>query len=416
MLLTTSDRGDNVNGFDVNDRTPDPDRLLQAYFHSSTTLNHIRGLLDSGFADLHAPFDFSFEHVRNSSLQQSYEEIVDSITDALDFMKTVGADPQGSAGSGGTLNRVDYFVSHEGLMLEYEEALTREVAEEARSGVKEGHYNLSTHLLWLGDRTRALEGAHIEYFRGIKNPIGIKVGPSMKPEELVKLLDLVDPDHLPGRVVLIGRFGASKVSRLRQIRGRSWCETDFLLTISIQIASCLPPLIKAVQNSPHAASVIWTSDPMHGNTISPASHPSIKTRRFEDIVSELSAAFTIHEECGSRLGGAHLELTGEVDEAGESVTECTGGSMELTNNDLEKRYLVSHRKKSKSIDLLLIIADHPSCFSQTHCDPRLNAEQSLDVAFLISHALKHQRLAKRSGGSRTGSMSREPSTDGRRPL
>jgi 3-deoxy-7-phosphoheptulonate synthase len=313
-------RGDNVNGFSVNDRTPDPDRLTQAYFHSSATLNHIRGLLDSGFADLHAPLSFTFDHVRDQTLQQSYEDIVDSITDSLDFMKTVGADPSASGSNDqGTLNRVDYFVSHEGLMLEYEEALTREVRgpSSSRAGPEAGHYNLSTHLLWLGDRTRAADGAHMEYFRGIKNPIGIKVGPSMKPDELVRVLDIVDPDCIPGRVTLIGRFGASKVE------------------------NTLPPLIKAVQASPHASSVIWTSDPMHGNTVSPPSHPSIKTRRFEDIVFELSASFRVHAECGSRLGGAHLELTGELDEEGNSVTECVGGSMQLGEEELQKRYLVS---------------------------------------------------------------------------
>lgn len=201
-------RGDNVNAFDKRNRVPDPERLLQAYFYSTSTINHIRGLLDGGFADLHAPLSFTFDHVRDQALQQSYQDIADSITDSLDFMKTVGADPTSSAStdpSSGTLNRVDYFTSHEGLMLEYEEALTR-------NENKGGYYNLSTHLLWLGDRTRALDGAHIEYFRGIRNPIGIKVGPSMAPEELVRLLDIVDPDCVKGRVTLIGRFGAGKVS------------------------------------------------------------------------------------------------------------------------------------------------------------------------------------------------------------
>lgn len=213
-------RGDNVNAFDVRNRTPDPDRLLQAYFHSTATINHIRGLLDGGFADLHAPLSFSFDHVRDEALQQSYQEIADSITDALDFMKTVGADPTSTSSSGGeggpstgTLNRVDYFTSHEGLMLEYEEALTRSEGGVGAAGPpQQQHYNLSTHMLWLGDRTRALDGAHIEYFRGIRNPIGIKVGPSMAPDELVRLLDIVDPDCVKGRVTLIGRFGAGKVS------------------------------------------------------------------------------------------------------------------------------------------------------------------------------------------------------------
>ncbi|CAO1616992.1 unnamed protein product [Parajaminaea phylloscopi] len=358
-------RGDNVNGFSPTDRDPNPERLLQAYFHSGATLNHIRGLLESGFADLHAPVDFSFEHVRDQTLQRSYQDIIDSITDSLDFMRTVGADPTGSRGqeesSASTLNRVDYYISHEGLMLEYEESLTRQVqAASTRNAVRPGHYNLSTHLLWLGDRTRALDGAHIEYFRGIRNPIGIKVGPSMQPEELVRLLSIVDPDCEPGRVTLIGRFGAGKIEK------------------------CLPALIKAVQASRHASCVIWTSDPMHGNTVSPANHPDIKTRRYEDIVSELAASFAIHAAHGSRLGGAHLELTGEVDGQGQSVTECLGGSMQLGEEELKKRYL-------------------------THCDPRLNAEQSLDAAFLISEQLKKQRLrAREESRSTAASRSHSP--------
>ncbi|CAO1638627.1 unnamed protein product [Sympodiomycopsis kandeliae] len=332
-------RGDNVNGFDKTNRSPDPERLLQAYFHSTATINHIRGLLESGFADLHTPLSFTFDHVRDQSLQESYKEISNSILDSLDFMKTVGADPSSSNGGDSSLNRVDYFTSHEGLMLEYEEALTR-------CGTAGGEYNLSTHLLWLGDRTRDLDGAHIEYFRGIRNPIGIKVGPSMKPEELVRLLDIVNPNCIKGRVTLIGRFGASKI-------------TD-----------CLPNLIKAVQASKHSDNIIWISDPMHGNTISLPSHPQIKTRLFTSIISELTSSFSIHSQCNSTLNGVHLELTGEVDENDESVTECVGGSMQLSENELQKRY-------------------------KTHCDPRLNVEQSLDVAFLISSKLKEQRLACR---------------------
>lgn len=240
-------RGDNVNGFAETDRTPDPERLLQAYFHSSATLNHINGLLASGFADLHAPLSFSFDHVRNQELQRSYQDIVDSITDSLDFMGTVGADP-GASSSSSTLNSVDYFTSHEGLMLEYEQSLTRQVP--ASKGIKAGHYNLSTHLLWLGDRTRDLNGAHIEYFRGIRNPIGIKVGPTMKPEELVRLLDIVDPECEPGRVTLIGRFGAGKVRRACGRREHSTLTpSDSRLRVHRSKPACHP---SSPPSSPHA--------------------------------------------------------------------------------------------------------------------------------------------------------------------
>ncbi|KDN52215.1 DAHP synthetase [Tilletiaria anomala UBC 951] len=353
-------RGDNVNGFDVRDRKPDPERLLKAYFHSSATLNHIRASLSSGFADLHAPMSWSFSHVRSPALQAEFERIVESLTDALDFMKTVGADPESRSESGSSLSSVDYYISHEGLMLEYEEALTRvqkpsskglhsnSSAEREERTPSEVPYVLSAHTIWLGDRTRQLDGAHIEFFRGIRNPVGIKVGPSMKPDELVKLLDVIDPRCERGRVTLIGRYGAKNVDAL------------------------LPAHIRAVNASSHAQSVIWCCDPMHGNTTSSPSNPSVKTRLFSDIVTELASALRIHQSLGSRLGGVHLELTGDMDENGFSVTECVGGSMQLQDRDLARNY-------------------------QSHCDPRLNYEQSLDIAFLISHFLRGQRLGKTSG-------------------
>lgn len=323
-------RGDNVNGLDLEDRVPNPDRLMTAYFHSAATLNHIRSWISSGYADLHAPHTWSFHHVQSEYLQREFARITDNIADSLDFMKTVGADPSASASN--VLSTVDYFISHEGLMLEYENVLTRET--------KDGLYDLSAHTIWLGDRTRQLDGAHVAFFRAIRNPIGIKVGPSMSAEELVRILDIVNPDHEKGRVTLISRYGAKKIQEL------------------------LPLHIRAVKNSSHSDLVIWCCDPMHGNTVSSPLNPNVKTRMFSDIVKELTGSLRIHAEENSRLGGVHLELTGD-----EGVTECIGGSMELSDEDLSRRYL-------------------------TYCDPRLNYEQSLDIAFIISEVLRGQRQGK----------------------
>ncbi|CCU98325.1 unnamed protein product [Malassezia sympodialis ATCC 42132] len=320
-------RGDNVNGLGIDERTPDPQRLLMAYFHAAATLNYVRGCLSSGIADLHAPHSWNFQHVHDEGLQQQYAQIIDAITDALDFMHTVGADPGASTP---VLNTVDYFSSHEGLMLEYEQALTHETSK--------GIYNLSAHTVWIGDRTRQLDGAHVEFFKQIRNPVGVKVGPSMSPAELVDILEALNPNLEKGRVTLISRYGASK------------------------IADLLPSHIQAVQLSRHAGTVVWCCDPMHGNTIASPTNPKVKTRVFSDVVAELTKSMEIHASMNSRLGGVHLELTGD-----EGVTECIGGSMELSEADLSRRYL-------------------------THCDPRLNYEQSLDIAFIISQILRSQRL------------------------
>ncbi|KAF8815062.1 DAHP synthetase [Phlegmacium glaucopus] len=327
-------RGDNVNGLDPDDRTPDPDRLLSAYFHSTTTLNHLRGLLTSGFASLHHPRDWSLNHVRSPSLRREFETIVDGLSDALDFSRTIGADSTTSyeqGGGRGTLGEVDFYTSHEGLMLAYEQALTRELPVPP-------FYNTGAHFLWIGDRTRQLTGAHVEYFRGIRNPIGIKVGPSMDGEELVRLLDIVNPDREPGRVTLITRYGAQKID------------------------ACLPGHIGTVKRSGHP--VAWICDPMHGNT--QTSSAGLKTRHFNNIITELTSCLRIHTTCSSRLGGVSLEFTGELNEEGFSVTECVGGSMELDEGQLGLRY-------------------------QSFCDPRLNFEQSLDIAFLMSNHFKKGR-------------------------
>ena len=342
-------RGDNINGYDPDNRTPDPERLVAAYFHSAATMNHVRASLSSGFADLHSPLDWELGHVRDQKIKAQYTNIVDRITDSLRFMRTVGADSQASG-----LETVDLYTSHEGLLLEYEQCLTRQqkaaLAKRKESihpqtkAILNGHtdattvpangwYNTSAHFLWIGDRTRQLDGAHVEYFRGIENPIGIKVGPSMNPDELVRLLDIVNPDHEVGKVTLITRYGSGKIS------------------------SMLAGHIQAVQKSPHNYTVIWQCDPMHGNTRSTPN--GYKTRHFEDILSEVSDALRIHQEQGSFLGGVHLELTGEP------VTECVGGSEGLEESDLEKRYT-------------------------TFCDPRLNEKQALELAFLIAEHYKNQ--------------------------
>ncbi|KAL1925179.1 uncharacterized protein VTP21DRAFT_62 [Calcarisporiella thermophila] len=335
-------RGDNVNGYDPNDRNPDPNRLTLAYFHSAATLNYVRALLNAGFADLHDPAAWNLAHVRSSSLRKEYQAIVDRLLDALDFMKTIGADANAS---NNPLNTVDMFMSHEGLLLEYEQALTRLLPapsdESSSHKHKDGstvggedvrYYNTGAHFLWIGDRTRQLEGAHVEYFRGIENPIGIKVGPSMEPEELPSLLDKLNPRKEIGKITLITRYGAGLIEKY------------------------LPGHIKAVQASGHK--VVWVCDPMHGNTKN--STQGVKTRHFEDIIQELSKAFRIHKDCGSKLNGVHFELTGD------SVTECVGGSMELSDADLSANY-------------------------QTYCDPRLNYEQSLDMAFMIARHYERER-------------------------
>ncbi|KAI9142640.1 phospho-2-dehydro-3-deoxyheptonate aldolase, class II [Paraphysoderma sedebokerense] len=316
-------RGDNVNGFEPSDRKPDPERLLGAYFHSAATLNYVRALVGAGFADLHHPSSWDLGHVKKNEVRRDYQEIIGRLTDAIGFMQTIGVD-NATPSKTSPLYTVDMFMSHEGLLLEYEQALTRRVGN--------SYYNLGSHFLWVGDRTRQLDGAHVEYFRGIKNPIGIKCGPSMQADELVRLLDIVDSNFEVGRVTLITRYGADRVKNY------------------------LPEHVDAVKESKHQ--VVWCCDPMHGNT--ETSNSGVKTRQFDNIAKELSESFRIHKERGSILGGVHFELTGD------SVTECIGGSMELRDADLPTNY-------------------------KTYCDPRLNYEQSLDIAFLIAKYCEKER-------------------------
>jgi len=338
--------------------------LTSAYFHSSATLNTLRSLLSSGFASLSHPRSWSLSHVRSPKLKKEFERISEGLSDALGFTRIIGATesvPFERGGRQSALDEVNFYTSHEGLMLHYEQALTRllpvppgSVAtsrESHKNGNSESngekiketpgehaYYNTSAHFVWIGDRTRQIDGAHVEYFRGIRNPIGIKVGPTMKADELVELLDVVNPGREPGRVTLITRYGATKIG-------------DYL-----------KGHIAAVQQSDHP--VAWICDPMHGNTLT--SSTGLKTRHFGTIISELTACLRIHAGCGSMLGGVSLEFTGEFNDEGFSVTECLGGSMELSEEQLGLRY-------------------------QSFCDPRLNFEQSLDLAFLISNHFKNVR-------------------------
>ncbi|PIB01298.1 Phospho-2-dehydro-3-deoxyheptonate aldolase [Cercospora beticola] len=333
-------RGDILNSFHPNDRKIDPDRLVQAYFHSAATLNYVRAQLSSGIADLHHPMDWSLGHVGDQDLLEKYSRIVNTIRESLRFMNTIGAD----AASG--LSSVDLFTSHEALLLAYEEALTRKlkrpsnatrsttrrpsaVDTKASQGEPTGYYNTSAHLIWIGDRTRQPDHAHVEYARGVENPIGIKVGPSTKPEDLALLLDTVNPDREIGKVMLITRYGKDK------------------------IADMLPKHIDAVQKTGHL--VVWQCDPMHGNTRSTAD--GTKTRSFQHVFDELASAIHIHRQQGTYLGGVHLELTGDA------VTECTGGSQGIDDADLSKAY-------------------------RTFCDPRLNEKQALELAFLVADSLR----------------------------
>jgi len=324
-LTLPSYRGPLVNrpGFSRAERIPNPAFLLDGYQRAAMTLNFVRGLVDGGFADLHHPEFWNIDFVDRAAASAQYHQIVDSMSDAIHFMETVAVRPLDE------LTRIDFYTSHEGLHLDYEQSQTRQVPR--RPGK---WYNLSTHFPWIGDRTRSLDGAHVEYFRGIANPIGLKVGPSMTADELLALTDLLNPENEPGRLTLIHRFGLK------------------------HIASCLPPLVTAIMHS--GKCVTWCCDPMHGNTV--LTHNGIKTRSFDDILGELQQALDIHDELRSILGGVHIELSGE------DVTECIGGAGALTEEDLGRAYL-------------------------SDVDPRLNHEQALELAFIVAHRMsKAHRL------------------------
>ena len=317
-LTLPSYRGDLVNlpEFNAAARTPNPKLLLQGYSCAAITLNFIRALLDGGFADLHHPHRWDLRFVEHSAQADEYNAIVRSIADSLDFLEAIDGTPNTN------LNKVDFFTSHEALHLHYEQALTRQL--------QDGHwYNLSTHLPWIGMRTAKLDSAHLEFLRGVQNPIGLKIGPTATSAWLTEVLNVLNPEREEGRILLISRMGAK------------------------DIATLLPPLIKTVKAT--KIPVTWSCDPMHGNTETTAA--GIKTRHFDNILSELLQAFNIHRDMDSHLGGVHFELTGD------NVTECIGGARGLAANDLKSAY-------------------------HSLVDPRLNYEQSLEMAIQLSRQFK----------------------------
>ncbi|RDA95511.1 hypothetical protein CP533_5477 [Ophiocordyceps camponoti-saundersi (nom. inval.)] len=326
-------RGDILNGYGTDDRDVDPGRLVRAYHYSAATLNYIRASIASGIADLHRPLDWGLGHVRDPALKAAYSAIANSIQQTLRFLQVINARPD-------ELETVELFTSHEGLLLDYEQPLTRLLEKprlatpnsssspaEHTAGSHE-YYDTSAHLIWIGDRTRQLDHAHVEFFRGIANPIGVKIGPTTPTADILALLRCLNPSREPGKVMLITRYGADRVADL------------------------LPQHIRAVEQSEYRRCVVWQCDPMHGNTLSTPT--GLKTRRFNDIYRELQESLRIHNEEGSYLGGVHLELTGDA------VTECLGGSEGLSEDDLSTNYT-------------------------TFCDPRLNEKQALELAFLIAN-------------------------------
>ncbi|MBF0401691.1 MAG: 3-deoxy-7-phosphoheptulonate synthase class II [Magnetococcales bacterium] len=315
-------RGESVNApyFSEEARVPDPRRLERAYFQAASTLNLLRAFTGGGFADLRQLHHWNQDFVAQSPQGQRYAQLADQLGESLRFMKAIGIN---GGQHGSVLHDVEYFTSHEALILEYESALTR------RDSFTGDYYDCSAHMLWIGERTRQLEGAHVEFLRGVKNPIGVKIGPTATADELLGLCDRLNPENEPGRLTLISRCGHSRIETV------------------------LPPLLRAM--APEGRSIVWVCDPMHGNTYEAPG--KIKTRSMDAILSELKSFFTIHRAEGTIPGGVHFELTGD------NVTECLGGSHEIREEHLTERY-------------------------ETTCDPRLNAAQSLDVAFLVAELLR----------------------------
>ena len=318
-------RGDIINGieFDAASRTPDPNRIEMAYRQSAATLNLLRAFATGGYANLQHIHQWMLGFVKDSPQSHRYEELANRITEALDFMRACGIDPELHP----EMRSTDFYTSHEALLLGFEQAMTR---VDSTSG---DWYATSGHMIWIGDRTRQPDHAHVEFCRGIKNPIGLKCGPTLTAEELIRLIDILNPDNEPGRLTLICRFGARKVF------------------------DKLTPLLRAVERE--GRSVVWSCDPMHGNTVKAAT--GFKTRPFDLILSEVEDFFAVHRAEGTHPGGIHVEMTGS------NVTECTGGARAISEEELHDRY-------------------------HTHCDPRLNADQSLELAFLVAELLKRDRI------------------------
>jgi 3-deoxy-7-phosphoheptulonate synthase len=318
-------RGDNINAmeFDEASRTPDPARLMQAYAQSASTLNLLRAFAQGGYADLHNVHRWTLGFIAGSPAGERYRALAQRIGETLEFMEACGITPDSTP----QLRTTEFYTSHEALLLGYEQALTR---IDSTSG---DWYDTSAHLVWIGDRTRDPAGAHVEFCRGIKNPIGLKCGPGLEESDLARLLAILNPDNQPGRITLICRFGAEKAGEK------------------------LPRLIHAVRRE--GAAVVWSCDPMHGNTIT--AHTGFKTRSVDRILKEVRTFFDVHRAEGTHAGGVHFEMTGQ------NVTECLGGAQAISEDDLSRRY-------------------------HTHCDPRLNASQALELAFLMAESLRAERM------------------------
>ncbi len=322
-------RGDIVNGiaFDAEARVPDPARLIKAYHQSALTLNLLRAFAQGGMANLEQVHRWNLEFIRDTDQFERYEALASDLDETLAFMRAIGLTPETTP----QMRETEFYTSHEALLPGFEQALTR---IDSFTG---DYYACSAHMLWIGDRTRQLDGAHVELLRGVKNPIGLKCGPSLEPDELVRLISVLDPENDPGRLTLITRHGADGIQ------------------------DGLPPLIEAVERE--GLEVVWSCDPMHGNTM--VSATGYKTRPFERVVSEVEQFFDIHRSYGTHAGGVHFEMTGQ------NVTECTGGAAQIAEANLKDRY-------------------------HTHCDPRLNASQALEFAFILADLLKGDRAHRTS--------------------
>jgi 3-deoxy-7-phosphoheptulonate synthase len=320
-------RGDIINGieFDAQTRTPDPERMLKAYAQAAATLNLLRAFAQGGYADLHHVQRWNMDFVGEHATGERYREIADRITESLAFMEACGINSSNAP----AVRQTSFYTSHEALLLGYEQAMTR---IDSTTG---DWYDTSGHMLWLGDRTRQIGGAHMEFLRGIKNPLGVKMGPTMTTGDLLSIIDALNPENIPGRLTLISRMGAAAVG------------------------DKLPPLVRAV--SAEGRRVIWSCDPMHANTVK--SSVGFKTRDFQSILDEVRGFFDVHLAEGTHAGGIHVEMTGQ------DVTECIGGGQQISEKDLSDRY-------------------------HTHCDPRLNASQSLELAFLTAQMLRTEREKK----------------------
>lgn len=314
-------RGDMINssGFNSKERQPDPERMLKVYHKSSMTMNYLRALAKGGFASLRNINEWNKQFANNSAQGKLFENLVGRINESLKFMEAFGLKIEDTA----QIHEADFYISHEALLLNYEEALTIRDEDDGKI------YCCSAHMLWIGDRTRNIGEAHVEFMRGIANPIGVKVGPSTNKDELIKLIDILNPENIPGRLTLISRMGAEQVEKL------------------------LTPIVEKIKAE--GKNVIWSCDPMHGNTIKSPS--GIKTRPFNQILSEVRNNFEVHKKIGTYAGGIHIEMTGQ------DVTECIGGAQAILEVNLKDRY-------------------------HTHCDPRLNASQSVELAFLLSEELR----------------------------